>query len=314
MGTLERPNDGDELVKSIKAKGWILTNEEVGEISSSLDILSDSGTVASFALDQQEMGEKSFDKRQKKNASEIAAVKGYEVKCSESIEDIPDGTYQIQLRVTEASGEDTILATSNITIANGQAKNKEDLLTYMGIEQEDSELQLHYIYPDKNFAIGLDLDEENPVISGNPEQLMLTGWINATAGTSIGTYIDIDSTVYTADSLSEQGGTVEIIRAPRYLDLMDAQLLGDSVQDTEESGYIITLDLPFLNAGSHTVALSLNVGVPGEEPELVEMKPIQVEIDPTVGRKENAAEQIEKRWAAEFPVPLEAETETEETK
>ena len=143
---------------------------------------------------------------------------------------------------------------------------------------------------------------------------MLTGWINATAGTSIGTYIDIDSTVYTADSLSEQGGTVEIIRAPRYLDLMDAQLLGDSVQDTEESGYIITLDLPFLNAGSHTVALSLNVGVPGEEPELVEMKPIQVEIDPTVGRKENAAEQIEKRWAAEFPVPLEAETETEETK
>ena len=329
LGNLERPADGDTIEKNLKVKGWILSSDDVeNDIAVYVDLKKNGETAASFALDVQEMGQNSFEKRQKKNAGEIVASKGYEIKGSASVEDIPDGTYQMDLRVvykenksgaeklwnqiSGQGGAEEILQTAEVTIANKRAKNNEDLQQYMGIaEDEVSELSTHYIYGDQGFAIGLDLDEDNPVISGNAEQLLLTGWINAAEGTSLGMYLEVDSDIYTADTLAEQGGSVEIIRAPRYLENMDAKLIGNSVLDMEEAGYIIALDLPFLNEGAHTVGISFNVGVPGNEPELVDMKQIAVTVDPSATVKKNAIEQIAKKWNVEFPKPIETESETE---
>ena len=88
-----------------------------------------------------------------------------------------------------------------------------------------------------------------------------------------------------------------------------ADLIGNSVLDMEEAGYVIALDLPFLNAGAHTIGISFNVGVPGNEPELVDMKQIAVTVDPSVSVKENAVEQIVNKWGLEFPKSIETEIE-----
>ena len=328
LGNLERPTDGDTVEKNLKVKGWILSSSDVeSDIEVYADLKKDGETAASFALDVQEMGQNSFEKRQKKNSGEIVASKGYEIKGNASVENIPDGTYQLDLRVVYKANEngaeklwnqiagnggkaEEILQTTGVTIANKRSQKNEDLQQYMGITEEGaSELATHYIYGDQGFALGLDLDGDNPVISGNADQLLLTGWINAEEGTSLGMYLEVDSSIYTADTLAEQGGSVEIIRAPRYLETMDADLIGNSVLDMEEAGYVIALDLPFLNAGAHTIGISFNVGVPGNEPELVDMKQIAVMVDPSVSVKENAVEQIVKKWGLEFPKSIETENE-----
>ena len=142
--------------------------------------------------------------------------------------------------------------------------------------------------------------------TANANQILLTGWINADVGTSIGMFLTIDDVVYTADSLAEQEGSLEITRAPRYLDKIDTSVIGETVKDTAESGFIASLKLPFLEDGVHTISVSLNITTPSTEPEIVDIVPITLNIDSGIQVEETAAEQIAKTWEAEFPQPTKA--------
>ncbi|MDO5346852.1 MAG: hypothetical protein Q4E91_14090, partial [Lachnospiraceae bacterium] len=311
LGLLERPADGDTVTSELKIKGWILTNEAVGEIEAYVDLLSGNTVTESFLLGQSVSGDNTFEKRRKKYETEIAAAKGYEVKLSQTVEGIPDGSYDLRLRVVEPeTGAEEILGTVKLQISGGTAKRDGDVLSFMGLNEEEQVLSTHYIYEDKGFAIGMDADENDPAIQANANQILLTGWINANEGTSLGMFFDIDDTLYTADTLAEQGGEFAIIRVPRDLEQMDSALVGDPVRGTNEAGCIVSLKLPFLDAGAHTIAVSFNVGVPGEETEIVDIRPVTVWIDPSVTVREDAIDRITEAWEKEFPQP---ETETKST-
>ena len=101
-----------------------------------------------------------------------------------------------------------------------------------------------------------------------------------------------------------------MIRAPRYLEKMDSSLIGGAVKDSTESGYIAVLKLPFLDNGTHTLSVSLNIKSPGAQPDLLDLVPITLNIDSGVVVNENAAADISASWAKEFPKPVATATPT----
>ena len=313
LGKLDRPQDGDRVTDEIKVKGWLLTNDTVGAVQVCANIMNGETLVASYPLQAEESGTKTLEKRQKKNAETIAVARSYDLKGSGSISDIPAGEYTLNLSMTETdNAEETILESVNITIAGTEKADSGNVMDLMGIDNNEQELVTHLENTEKGFAVGMDVDEKDPSITTNANQIIFTGWMNADPGTSIGMFFTIDSEVYTADSLAEKGGSFEIIRAPRFLDNMEKAVIGKTVKDTAESGYIANLKLPFLEDGAHTISISLNITTPGSEPEIVDIVPITLNIDSGTKVEENAVDTIISTWAGEFPQPTKAPEPTKE--
>ena len=304
MGKVERPQDGDSISDELKLKGWLLTNSTVGNFTLYADIIEGNEVIRSYQLTPDSSGEKTFEKRKKKNAAEIEASQGYEIKENESIEDIEKGTYTLSIHMVEDDSlNDTIIQNISINISETQNNSNEDVMEILGLDTQSQELAINHIDNTKGFSIGVDADESAPAISANSEQILLTGWINAEAGTSLGMFISIDGEVYTADTLAEKGGSLELTRVPRSLANLDNKLTGDMEGDTAEAGYIAKLKLPFLNEGDHSLAVSFNVTAPGKEPEIVDILPISLTIDQNIPVEEQAADRIAAAWKAEFPQP-----------
>ena len=299
LGKLERPANGDTVEDELRIKGWILANAKVGEIEVFADILSDGKVVESVELQAQAMGDNTFKKRQEKNSTDIAAETGYEIKGSQTLENLPEGKYDVALRVMDKKKEET-LETVQIEVSDGNADDG-DVFDFIGAASGKPTLDTHYIYEEKGFAIGMDVEDVHSAMTANADQILLTGWINAEKGCSIGAFIEVDSQLYTADALAEQGGSFTITRVPRNLAKIDTSLTGAEIKDTSEAGVIIDMKLPFLEPGNHTIGLSFNVAAPGSEMEIVDIKQITVTVAPSVSVNGNAAAQITESWADEFP-------------
>ena len=299
LGKMERPANGDTVEDELRIKGWILANAKVGEIEVFADILSDGKVVESVELQAEAMGDNTFKKRQEKNSTDIAAETGYEIKGSQTLENLPEGKYDVALRVMDKKKEET-LETVQIEVTGGNTDGG-DVFDFMGAASGKPALDAHYIYEEKGFAIGMDVEDVHSAMTANADQIFLTGWINAEKGCSIGAFIEIDSQLYTADALAEQGGSFTLTRAPRNLAKIDTSLTGTEIKDTGEAGLIIDMKLPFLDPGNHTIGLSFNVAAPGSEMEIVDIKQMTVTIDPAVSVNGNAAAQIAESWADEFP-------------
>ena len=313
MGDFERPNNGDTIDSDLKIKGWILTNDKVDEIEVYADIMSENQILQSFTLEQKALGKNTLEKRQKKNSAEIAVSAGYEVKGSNSLENLSDGTYELCLRAVEKkSGKESILKRVEINIAGGKKENSDELMELMGLLDGTEELKTNYIMEESGFGIGIDIDADAPMLTANANQILLTGWINAEAGTSIGMFLEIDSQLYTSDALAQQGGSFVITRLPRNLEKMSQKLIGTFNGDMEQAGYIINMNLPFLEEGSHTIAITFNVGCPEKEPVMVDMKTIDLQLDSSINADADAAVRIQKDWENEFPKPTEVPQEQEE--
>ena len=308
LGKLERPQDGDSIAENLKLKGWILTNDTVGSIEAYIDIVSGDTVVASYPVTPEETGEKTLEKRQKKNAETIAAARSYDLKGSQSLADIPDGTYTLNLRMVEPdSGAEEVLESMTVNISGTQAASSGDVMDLMGIDTGSDQGDSTHVYnEEKGFAVGVDVEDENaPSVTANPNQVIFTGWINADPQTSLGMFITIDSTTtYTAATLADAGGSLELTRVPRFIDGMDSKIIGGAVRDTAESGYIAVLKLPFLGDGMHTISISFNIA-PAEsaDSEIVDIVPITLNLDSSVEVKENAVADITDAWAKEFPQP-----------
>ena len=308
LGKLERPQDGDSIAENLKLKGWILTNDTVGSIEAYIDIVSGDTVVASYPVTPEETGEKTLEKRQKKNAETIAAARSYDLKDSQSLADIPDGTYTLNLRMVEPdSGAEEVLESMTVNISGTQAASSGDVMDLMGIDTGSDQGDSTHVYnEEKGFAVGVDVEDENaPSVTANPNQVIFTGWINADPQTSLGMFITIDSTTtYTAATLADAGGSLELTRVPRFIDGMDSKIIGGAVRDTAESGYIAVLKLPFLGDGMHTISISFNIA-PAEsaDSEIVDIVPITLNLDSSVEVKENAVADITDAWAKEFPQP-----------
>ena len=307
LGKLERPQDGDSIAENLKLKGWILTNDTVGSIEAYIDIVSGDTVVASYPVTPEETGEKTLEKRQKKNAETIAAARSYDLKGSQSLADIPDGTYTLNLRMVETdSGAEEVLESMTVNISGTQAASSGDVMDLMGIDNNSDQGNSTHVYnEEKGFAVGVDVeDEKSPSLTANPNQVILTGWINADSGTSLGMFVTIDSTTYTTATLADAGGSLELTRTSRYMDEMDSKVIGGTVRDTAESGYIAVLSLPFLGDGAHTISISFNIATPGStDPEIVDIVPITLNLDSSIEVKENAVTDITDAWAKEFPQP-----------
>ena len=206
LGKLERPQDGDSIAENLKLKGWILTNDTVGSIEAYIDIVSGDTVVASYPVTPEETGEKTLEKRQKKNAETIAAARSYDLKDSQSLADIPDGTYTLNLRMVEPdSGAEEVLESMTVNISGTQAASSGDVMDLMGIDNNSDQGNSTHVYnEEKGFAVGIDVEDENaPSVTSNPNQVVLTGWINADPKTSLGMFVKIDSTTYTTATLAD---------------------------------------------------------------------------------------------------------------
>ena len=307
LGKLERPQDGDSIAENLKLKGWILTNDTVGNIEAYIDIVSGDTVVASYPVTPEETGEKTLEKRQKKNAETIAAARSYDLKDSQSLADIPDGTYTLNLRMVEPdSGAEEVLESMTVNISGTQAASSGDVMDLMGIDNNSDQGDSTHVYnEEKGFAVGIDAEDENaPSVTANPNQVVLTGWINADPKTSLGMFVKIDSTTYTTATLADAGGSLELTRVPRFMDNMDSEIIGGAVRDTAQSGYIAVLKLPFLGDGAHTIAISFNIAPPdSKDTEIVDIVPITLNLDSSVEVNENAVTDITDAWAKEFPQP-----------
>ena len=307
LGKLERPQDGDSIAENLKLKGWILTNDTVGNIEAYIDIVSGDTVVASYPVTPEETGEKTLEKRQKKNAETIAAARSYDLKDSQSLADIPDGTYTLNLCMVEPdSGAEEVLESMTVNISGTQAASSGDVMDLMGIDNNSDQGNSTHVYnEEKGFAVGIDAEDENaPSVTANPNQVVLTGWINADPKTSLGMFVKIDSTTYTTATLADAGGSLELTRVPRFMDNMDSEIIGGAVRDTAQSGYIAVLKLPFLGDGAHTIAISFNIAPPdSKDTEIVDIVPITLNLDSSVEVNENAVTDITDAWAKEFPQP-----------
>ena len=307
LGKLERPQDGDSIAENLKLKGWILTNDTVGNIEAYIDIVNGDTVVASYPVTPEETGEKTLEKRQKKNAETIAAARSYDLKDSQSLADIPDGTYTLNLRMVEPdSGAEEVLESMTVNISGTQAASSGDVMDLMGIDNNSDQGNSTHVYnEEKGFAVGIDAEDENaPSVTANPNQVVLTGWINADPKTSLGMFVKIDSTTYKTATLADAGGSLELTRVPRFMDNMDSEIIGGAVRDTAQSGYIAVLKLPFLGDGAHTIAISFNIAPPdSKDTEIVDIVPITLNLDSSVEVNENAVTDITDAWAKEFPQP-----------
>ncbi len=325
-GILTAPDDGDAVQTEFRLKEVVLINDTVSDFTVYADIMSGSECVYSEAMELSELSEKTLNSDTKKYSSEIVVANGFEVKDTISVEDLPAGNYVLNIRVTDnENGEEEILNSVSITLEdNGTESSGGGLIADWGLEnvnEETEEASMQYLFEEEGYAIGLDIDNaenagsiesestENTgnAITANPEQVLLTGWINAPEGTSIGVICQIDSVDYSADMIAEEGGSVTIVRTRRNLELMDAGLIGENVQDMENAGYIISLDLSFLEEGDHTISLTFNVGLPEKEAQLIDFQTFTVTTDSSIQADEEASQKIMDAWAAEFP-----EEETEE--
>ena len=305
LGKLERPQEGDSIAENLKFKGWILTNDTVGNIEAYLDVLNGDDVIASYPVTPEETGEKTLNKRQKKNAELIAAARSYDLKGNQSVADIPNGTYTLNLRMVDIeSGAEDILESMSVDISETRQATSGNVMDLMGIDTNSDQGSSTYVCNEQNgFAVGVDVDEENPAVTANANQVIITGWLNADQGTSIGMFFTIDSQSYTMDSLAAAGGQLVLTRVPRFLNDFDSKVIGKEVKDTTESGYIAELSLPFLEDGEHSLSISFNITTPGAEPDIVDIKPISLKLDSSVKLQENAASEIADTWAKEFPQP-----------
>ena len=305
LGKLERPQEGDSIAENLKFKGWILTNDTVGNIEAYLDVLNGDDVIASYPVTPEETGEKTLNKRQKKNAELIAAARSYDLKGNQSVADIPNGTYTLNLRMVDIeSGAEDILESMSVDISETRQATSGNVMDLMGIDTNSDQGSSTYVCNEQNgFAVGVDADEENPAVTANANQVIITGWLNADQGTSIGMFFTIDSQSYTMDSLAAAGGQLVLTRVPRFLNDFDSKVIGKEVKDTTESGYIAELSLPFLEDGEHSLSISFNITTPGAEPDIVDIKPISLKLDSSVKLQENAASEIADTWAKEFPQP-----------
>ena len=279
----------------------------MGNIEVYIDIVSGDTVVASYPVTPEETGEKTLEKRQKKNAETIAAARSYDLKDSQSLADIPDGTYTLNLRMVEPdSGAEEVLESMTVNISGTQAASSGDVMDLMGIDNNSDQGNSTHVYnEEKGFAVGIDAEDENaPSVTANPNQVVLTGWINADPKTSLGMFVKIDSTTYTTATLADAGGSLELTRVPRFMDNMDSEIIGGAVRDTAQSGYIAVLKLPFLGDGAHTIAISFNIAPPdSKDTEIVDIVPITLNLDSSVEVNENAVTDITDAWAKEFPQP-----------
>ncbi|MCD8012093.1 MAG: protein kinase [Lachnospiraceae bacterium] len=336
VGALESPQDGETASSNLKVKGWILVNEETGGLSARVDISLKGELVKSETLELTELSEKLFRKRQRDYQSDIAAVSGYEIKKTLDVAELEPGTYEVSFIMEETfteepavSGRDTEENRDDADENNMEGSMEADgmavLVDHVQIvltEPETAaeteaadELSTHYRKDD--YAIGLDLEDVSWGITANREQILVSGWINAPGETSLSMVYVIDSVSYIRSTIEEAGGSVRIIRAKRNLEQMDSALIGESVLDMEEAGFLILLDLPFLEDGTHTLQLSPNVGLKetGEDAPY-DFAECSLAIDSTIALSEitdeeagltAAADAILQAWAAEFPQEEETE-------
>ena len=278
-----------------------MTSQKVGDVEIYADILSGKKVIESIQLQGQERGENTFESRQKKYAAEIMAQQGYEIKGSYPLEKTTPGEYEVRLRIVETKGgKEESLGSVPITVSGGRSGSLTEILADDGGGLSGQ--ATHYNYEEKGFAIGMDEDLSETENRMNPNQIVLTGWINAEKGTNIGMFAEIDSQLYSTDGLAELGGSFTITRVPRNLADLDRNLAGSAVRNIDEAGIIIEMSLPFLEAGTHTIGISFNVAAPGAEQQIVDIKPMTIEIDPSAEVR-TSADQYTKEWAAHLPKP-----------
>ena len=309
-GKLKRPSDGEVVDNEMGISGWILTSEEVGDIAAFADVFSQGAVVESYELTNlKSMGENTFEKQKNKNAEEIVAENGYEIKNQHDISQLEEGDYTLEIRVVEEeTGEEEVMDTISFSVSHGRALDDEGLRRLLGEETEQAADSTYFLDEQNGFAIGMD---ENGMISANAEQIIFTGWLNSVEGTGLSAFFYIDGEPYTRDRIVELGGDVSIEQVPRNIETIGTKLRGMEIQNQEEAGFIIGMKLAFLDVGEHTIGFSYNVAVPGQEVETVDLSAVSMTIDPSISIKENAADQIKDTWAREMPDYEETEKETE---
>lgn len=302
LGKLERPQDGSSIEGTLKLKGWILTSDKAEDIEPYINFKQKDTTVVSYKLSSEASGSKTLESRQKKYENQITATQSYDLKASQELMGVPKGSYTLELCIQDPkSKKEEVLDSIMVSVDSDQSDQSGNVMDLMGLDTESHNQVTHYLNETDGLAFGIDIDEKDPSLKANADQIILTGWINAEKGTSIGMYFDIDNEVYTADTLTEKGGSVEITRAPRNLSKIDKSLTGGSAKDTSEAGYVAELKLPFLEAGEHTLSVSFNITPTGGEPEIVDIVPISLTVDPSESVKEKAVDNVISRWAKELP-------------
>lgn len=302
LGKLERPQDGSSIEGTLKLKGWILTSDKAEDIEPYINFKQKDTTVVSYKLSPEASGSKTLESRQKKYENQITATQSYDLKASQELTSVPKGSYTLELCIQDPkSKKEEVLDSIMVSVDSDQSDQSGNVMDLMGLDTESHNQVTHYLNETDGLAFGIDIDEKDPSLKANADQVILTGWINAEKGTSIGMYFDIDNEVYTADTLTEKGGSVEITRAPRNLSKIDKSLIGGSAKDTSEAGYVAELKLPFLEAGEHTLSVSFNITPTGGEPEIVDIVPISLTVDPSESVKEKAVDNVISKWAKELP-------------
>lgn len=307
-GKLKRPSEGEVIDNEMGISGWILTSEEAGDIEAFADVFLQGALVESYELTNlKSMGENTFEKQKNKNAEEIVAENGYEIKNQHDISKLEEGDYTLEIRVVEEeNGEEEVLDTISFSVSHGRTLDDEELGRLPGEEAEQAADRTYFLDEQKGFAIGMD---ENGMISANADQIIFTGWLNSVEGTGLSAFFYIDGEPYTRDRIALLGGDVLIEQVPRNIETIGTKLRGIEIQNQEEAGFIIGMKLPFLDAGEHTIGFSYNVAVPVQEVETVDLSPVSVTIDPSISIKENAVDAIKDTWARKMPDYEETEKE-----
>lgn len=315
---LDRPAEGEEVDDQLGVMGRILSHRDVGSFALYADIVLDGQTVSTYQLEGlMPLDEGTLAADADRYSSEIVAAADYEVLDRLTLTDLPDGDYSLQLRAVDSEGTEDVVTAVNFTVDAGRTMSQ-DALDKLNNEILPGDQVLHgYAYTSKTggYTIAIDADEETE-IRANAGQIMMTGWMNARSGTSARPLIIVDgdeNNAYTFDKIQEEGGSAEFLQVPRYLEKLDAEeLKGQEILNDEMGGWILSLNMPFLSEGSHTIRLEFNMGPPDQDPELVGMSPVNVTIDNSVAVSEGAAKGIAERWEAEFPRPVKRDSDEED--
>lgn len=292
-GELSAPRDGSSVeAGQLGISGWLLVSDETSEMEFHVDIKSGGKVYISTQLKAKEMRANTFEQRQEKYEAIIAAKSGYEVKDRINTEDLPLGQYVLTITAKNLKTNQVFeFESCSIIVADANAEDAEANLA--GILNETSS---YYVFKQKGFAIGID----DPISdSFAPQQVIITGWINAPAETSVGVMLMIDGKTYDANTIGELGGALTVENVPRDLSLISTEIRGGQILSQDKAGIIITASLPFLHDGGHGIIPLLNVAVPGKENELVEFSEIQINISSKRGINTSLTDRIAKEWLPE---------------
>lgn len=255
----ERPRSGEQVDERIGLAGIVLAEAGEGNLVLDAQLTREGASVKSIRVESlSEVTDAVREREIARHQDQIDAATVLSFMEQWEVPDLPEGAYTLVLGAGWNDGEMAGSVSLPINVAHTGALTADRLeeLGLAGAEEEEGE-RYAYTDPEAGWSISLEVPEEVPVFTAEGG-ICFTGRMDLPEGSSIGPVLFIDGSAYTAEEIRRSGG----------------EMVFETDDTMSPKTWRLQMELPSLQAGSHTCEVAFNVIVPERAPEYVTFSPV----------------------------------------